>query len=56
MSYAILAELQKRAEKGDRVAIITLNDPDTAMDYFRFIKVLAILHIQDTAGKVAKTG
>ena len=56
MSYAILAELQKRAEKGDRVAIITLNDPYAATDYFCFIKVLAILHIQDTAGKVAKTG
>ncbi|MGH9974656.1 MAG: hypothetical protein ACRD8Z_02305 [Nitrososphaeraceae archaeon] len=55
VSYAILAELQKNAEKGDMEAIITLNDPYTAKNYFRFIMVLAILHRQDSAVKETKT-
>jgi len=55
VSYAILAELQKKAEKGDMVAIATLNDPHSAADYFRFIMVLAILHRRHTAVKDVKT-
>lgn len=53
VSYAILKDLQTKAEKGDMVAITTLNDPYSAADYFRFIMVLAILHRQDTAVKDA---
>jgi hypothetical protein len=55
VSYAILAELQKNAEKGDMVAIATLNDPHSAADYFRFIMVLAILHRRHTGVKDVKT-
>jgi hypothetical protein len=55
VSYAILAKLQKNAEKGDMVAIVTLNDPHSADDYFRFIMILAILHRQNTAVKDVKT-
>ena len=54
VSYAILKDLQTNAEKGDMVAITTLNDPYSAADYFRFIMVLAILHRQDTAVKDAE--
>ncbi|MFY9965153.1 MAG: hypothetical protein WBL44_09785 [Nitrososphaeraceae archaeon] len=54
VSYAILKDLQTKAEKGDMVAITTLNDPYSAADYFRFIMVLAILHRQDTAVKDAE--
>jgi hypothetical protein len=54
VSYAILKDLQTTAEKGDMVAITTLNDPYSAADYFRFIMVLAILHRQDTAVKDAE--
>jgi ribosomal protein S8 len=54
VSYAILAELQEKAEKGDMVAIATLNDPHSAVDYFRFIMVLAILHKRHTAVKDVK--
>jgi len=53
VSYAILKDLQTKTEKGDMVAITTLNDPYSAADYFRFIMVLAILHRQDTAVKDA---
>ena len=54
VSYAILKDLQTNAEKGDMVAISTLNDPYSAADYFRFIMVMAILHRQDTAVKEAE--
>lgn len=54
VSYAILKDLQTNAEKGDMVAITTLNDPYSAADYFRFIMVLAILHRQDSAVKDAE--
>jgi hypothetical protein len=54
VSYTILKDLQTNAEKGDMVAITTLNDPYSAADYFRFIMVLAILHRQDSAVKDAE--
>ena len=55
VSYAILADLQRKGEKGDMVAIAILNDPRSAADYFRFIMVMAILHRRHTAVKDVKT-